>query len=104
MSRKHVQEYYKQILKTRAEFLKDEEELKEACSNNLVNPSILENHKKAFIPIEEAYNRWSYMIYLLDMPNKKDKRKSYEKRNKEKINSIPNKYKDDDLINENKSK
>ena len=43
-------------------------------------------------------------IYLLDMPNKKDKRKSYEKRNKEKINSIPNKYKDDDLINENKSK
>ena len=99
MSRKHVQEYYKQILKTRAEFLKDEEELKEACSNNLVNPSILENHTKAFIPIEEAYNRWSYMIYLLDMPNKKDKRKSYEKRNKEKILVSAETYKDSYVLN-----
>lgn len=104
MSRKHVQQYYEQILKTRVEFLKDSKELEEACKNNMIDSSVLENHKKTFLPIEEAYNRWTYMMYLLNMPNKKEKKKSYEKRNKEKIDSISNKYKDDDLINKDKSK
>ena len=94
MSRKHVQQYYEQILRTRAEFLKDGKELEEACKNNMIDSSVLENHK----------NRWTYMMYLLNMPNKKEKKKSYEKRNKEKIDGISDKYKDDYLINKGKSK
>ena len=38
--------------------------------------------------LKENYMRISYIIYLLNMPNKKEKKKSYTKQYENKINKI----------------
>ena len=41
--------------------------------------------------VEENYKRISYIMFLLDMPNRKKKRDRYKNQNKKLLNKIPNK-------------
>lgn len=79
MSVKHIKEYYNKICDDYHEILESLHELEEEAQNNLVPPEAVENLEKLVKPMKDNYERWSYMVFLLNMPNKKEKKKKYRR-------------------------
>lgn len=101
MSKKHVEEYYNTIANQYSEMLHALREMEEDCSNNLVSPDRLDQIKEMIKPIKDNYMRISYIMFLLNQPNRKKKQKEYEKRNKKLLKEIPNKDKLSNIKEEN---
>ena len=98
MSVKHVKEYYNKIS---AQYLEMQELIKEMeteCTNSMKSPEFLENLKISIKPIKEQYNNLSYIMYLLNQPNRKEKQKRYIQQNKNILKNIDEKYKQDSVI------
>lgn len=102
MSVKHVKKYFDQIANDYTEMLDVIHELEEAVSENIISQEKLDETVKSVEKLKENYMRWSYMMYLLNMPNKKDKKKVYEKRMEKTLKSIPKKDRIDGVLQEDK--
>lgn len=81
MSRKDVQDYYNQLYSDYVEMIQTLKDMESECNNGLVSPDRVEQLKKMLEPIKINYQRISYIMYLLDKPNKKEKKRWYEKQN-----------------------
>ena len=77
MSVKHIKEYYNSVCNDYHELVETLHELEEEASKNLVPPERVENLNKLVEPMKKNYETWSYVIYLLNQPNKKEKKKKY---------------------------
>ena len=88
MSIKHVREYYDNICRDYHEMIEALIEAEEDAQNNLVTPEAVENLNTLVKPMKDNYERWSYMMFLLNMPNKKEKKRAYLKQNKKKVELI----------------
>lgn len=102
MSVKHVKEYFNQISDDYVEMLDTVHELEEMVSNNIISQEKLDETIKVVEKLKDNYMRWSYMMYLLNQPNKKDKKKSYEKRMDKFLKTIPKKDRIESVLNEDK--
>lgn len=85
MSVKHVKRYFSDICDLYHELLENVKDMQEAAEQGLISPERFEEYKKTIEPVKTNYERWSYMIFLLNMPNKKDKERKYKKQRKEEI-------------------
>ena len=94
MSVKHIKEYYNKICEDYHEMINTLHELEEEASKNLVPPEQVENLNNLIKPMKDNYERWSYMIFLLNMPNKKEKKKVYNRQFKDVVDRFE---KDNDL-------
>lgn len=94
MSRKHVDEYYNQICAQYKELLENTKEVEKSMKEGIVSPEFLDNYKKVIEPVKVNYERWSYMIFLLNMPNKKEKKRKYLKQREKEIDEYKNKQLD----------
>lgn len=105
MSVKHVVQYFNQVAQQREDALKTIQEVDEMCANNVLSPERLEEIKNNvqlnIQPILENYMTLSYIMYLLNMPNKKEKQKKYIKQNRKQVESIPYKNTQDGVMEEN---
>lgn len=81
MSVKHVKLYYDEICAQYHEMLETLKDFEEECANNLVDPDRIEQAKKIIEPLKDNYEKISYIMFLLNKPNKKEKLKKYEKQN-----------------------
>lgn len=84
MSRKDVENYYNQIFQDYHEMIEALKDMEKECSEGLVSPDRVEQLKQMLEPIKLNYGRISYIMFLLNKPNKKDKQKWYFKQNKNK--------------------
>lgn len=83
MSVKHIKNEFDKICKDYHEMLEVLHELEDAVSENVISE---ERFKELSAPIETVktnYLRWSYMMYLLDLPNNKNKQKKYRGQKKQ---------------------
>lgn len=83
MSVKHIKQEFDKICKDYHEMLEVLHELEDAVSENVISE---ERFKELSAPIETVKNnylRWSYMMYLLDLPNNKAKQRKYKKQKKQ---------------------
>lgn len=105
MAVKHVVQYFNQVAQQREDALKTIQEVDEMCANNVLSPERLEEIKNNvqlnIQPILENYMTLSYIMYLLNMPNKKEKQKKYIKQNRKQVESIPYKNTQDGVVEEN---
>lgn len=101
MSRKHVDEYYNQICEQYKELLENSKDLEKAVKEGMVSPDFLENYKKIIEPIKANYERWSYMIFLLNQPNKKEKKRKYLKQREKEIEEFRSKHLNTKDLDEN---
>lgn len=105
MSVKHIVQYFNQVAQQREDALKTIQEVDEMCANNVLSPERLEEIKNNvqlnIQPILENYMTLSYIMYLLNMPNKKEKQKKYVKQNRKQVESIPHKNTQDGVMEEN---
>lgn len=82
MAYKDVKEYYNKISAQYESLVDELKDFTEEAENGLVAPEILEQAKKTIEPLKQNYERWSYMMYLWKMPNRKDKKEKYKKQQK----------------------
>ena len=103
MSVKHVKDYFNSLTKdyidTKDTIEKLQSEITEEQSKEALNN--LQNLKDRFAVIETNYKRVSYIMYLLDMPNKAKKKKRYEQMYKKLDKSLDG-HKLEDIKKENK--
>lgn len=101
MSVKHIYKYYQQICDQYQEMIDNIKELEKEAEQGLIEPERIDRLKDQVAPIKLNYERWSYMIYLLHQPNKKDKQKAYCKRNKKLIQSLSSSNNLESVLSEN---
>lgn len=104
MSVKHVQDYY---LKITNDYHMMNETLKEmekaiADDNLQIAQQNLPMIKQQVAQLKENYLRISYIMFLLNMPNKKEKRARYVKREHKKIDGIPKEHQLIGILREDK--
>ena len=102
MSKKHVEEYYNQICEQYKELLNNTKEVEKAVKEGLVSPEFLDNYKKIIEPNKVNYERWSYMMFLLNQPNKKEKKRKYIKQHEKELQEYKEKHLDSVDIDESK--
>ena len=88
MALKHLKQYYDQVCADYREAIQEIKEFEEECAKNLVPVDRVDQLKSTMAPLLKNYEQISYLVFLLNMPNKKEKQKSYNKAFKNKINSI----------------
>ena len=90
MSKKDVDVYYKEMCAQYSEMMSDLKDIEKEVSENICPPEQLERMKKILQPIKTNYERISYIMYLLNMPEKNHKKKKYEKQNKKILDRFSN--------------
>ena len=103
MSIKHVNEYYKQICDQYKEMFEDIKDLEKEAETGLIEPERVERLKEQVAPIKQNYERWTYMMFLLHQPNRKEKIKKYQRQNTKLLNSLSNSNSLEAVIEENEN-
>lgn len=101
MSVKHVIEYYKKMDKQRSDMLSMLELFDKQMRTSMVDSEKYEQIKKMAETFNTNYQRLSYVIYLLNQPNKKKKQQDYARRNKKFLQALDKKHSLDSVLNEN---
>jgi len=104
MSKKHFDEYFYNVCNDYAEMLNTIHDLEEECNKGLISPERLDQMKELIQPLKNNYMTLSWVRYLLNQPNRKQKKKKYEQVQLPIMNKIdPNKERTPEAIyNENK--
>lgn len=101
MAIKHIRDYYDEICNQYADMLKEIRDFEEEARQGLIEPERLDKIKEDIKPMKDNYERWSYMMFLLNLPTRKEKQKRYERQNKKFLKAISNTNKIDAIIEEN---
>ena len=101
MSIKAVREVYKQISDQYFEMIEDIKEFEKECADGLVEPERIARLKDQVQLIKQNYERWTYIIYLLNQPERKSKHKDYHRRNKKMLKNLSEDNSIEATINEN---
>ena len=101
MAVKHIKEYYNQICNQYLDMLKEIKDFEEESKKGLIEPERLDKIKEDIEPMKNNYERWSYMMFLLNKPSRKSKHKKYEEQNKKFLKSIKDSNKIDAVLEEN---
>lgn len=88
MSKKDVEKHYKKILEQYAELKQNLSDFSEEAKKGLFPPEKMDEIKANIRPLMDNYERWSYMMFLLNQPAKKEKREKYKKQNKKFLQSL----------------
>lgn len=102
MAYKHIKEYYNKICEQYLEMKDEIRDFEIEAQNNIMEPERLDMIKEQIKPLMDNYERWSYMMYLLNLPVKKSKQKSYQERNKKFINNLNKNNSLQSVLEENK--
>lgn len=79
MALKHIKEYYKKIETQYFGLLARVKEFDEALKRGEVSPEQAESARQMIFKVEDNYKRWSYLLFLLNQPSKKEKQQKYLK-------------------------
>ena len=81
MSRRDVIEGFKKVENQYLSMLKNVEEYDKALKDKFITQEQFDQVQNLLRDFKINYDRWSYIIFLLNSPNKKEKKLSYEKQN-----------------------
>lgn len=102
MAVKHIKEAFDQIASQYSEMLDEIRDFEEEASKGLIEPERLDQIKESIKPLMANYERWSYIMFLLNKPVKKTKEKKYLSQNKKFIASLNKNNSIESSIEENK--
>ena len=102
MAIKHVREYYERMVSDYVEMKRVLEEM-EKLSGEKASVAInnIEQIREQVKVLEANYNRLSYIMFLLNQPNKEKKKSKYFKQEKKKLDKIPINDRKEAVIDEN---
>lgn len=88
MSVKAVKEYYDKICDQYFEMVQDIRDFEQEAAQGLIEPERVDRLKAQIEPIKNNYERWAYMMFLLNQPERKEKHKKYEQQNRRLLASL----------------
>lgn len=104
MAVKDVKEYYFKLIAQKAELEADLADFEEALKNGFITEEQMQAAKDELIPYQINLDRLTYIIYLLELPNRKTKKAKFAKQNKKILNELEKRNADEQsVISENKS-
>lgn len=103
MSKRHVEEYYIKMTSDYTEMKNVLEELQKSVTeeNASAYAAQISTIKEQVRLLEANYKRLSYIMFLLNMPNKKKKESGYNRREHKKLDNIPDEHRAESVHKEN---
>ena len=104
MSVKHVKDYYLKVTNDYHEMTKTLEELEKCMTESQAIQATknIEMIRQQVSQLKENYLRLSYIMFLLNLPNKKEKQRKYVKQERKRIETIPKEHRMMGVLKENK--
>ena len=104
MAVKDVKEYYFKLIAQKAELEADLADFEEALKNGFITEEQMQAAKDELVPYQINLDRLTYIMYLLELPNRKTKKAKFAKQNKKIIDELGKRNADEQsVIAENKS-
>ena len=104
MAVKDVKEYYFKLIAQKAELEADLADFEEALKNGFITEEQMQAAKDELIPYQINLDRITYIIYLLELPNRKAKKAKFAKQNKKILDELGKRNADEQsVVAENKS-
>ena len=104
MAVKDVKEYYFKLIAQKAELEADLADFEEALKNGFITEDQMQAAKDELIPYQINLDRLTYIMYLLELPNRKAKKVKFAKQNKKILDELEKRNADEQsVISENKS-
>ena len=104
MAAKDVKEYYFKLIAQKAELEADLADFEEALKNGFITEEQMQAAKDELIPYQINLDRITYIIYLLELPNRKAKKAKFAKQNKKILDELGKRNADEQsVVAENKS-
>lgn len=88
MAKRHVIDYYLQVQDLYFEMLNDAKDFDDALKDGFVTQEQVEQSQMMFDRIKDNYDRLSYIIVLLNQPNRKKKLARHQNQNKKVYNYL----------------
>ena len=88
MALKHLLEYRDSVERAYNEAIQDIKDFEKEAQQGLVDPERVETFKKTMAPLINNYQQITYLLFLLNKPNKKEKEGRYLRQNKKLLNKI----------------
>lgn len=101
MAVKHIKEYYEQVCDQYVMMNEELRDFQKEVENGLVEPERLDNLKKMIEPLKNNYMTLSWIMYLLNQPNRDSKERAYQKRNKKFIESLDKNFNKEAIMKQN---
>lgn len=101
MAVKHIREYYEQVCEQYVQMNEELRDFQKEVENGLVEPERLDNLKKIIEPLKNNYMTLSWIMYLLNQPNRDSKERAYQKRNKKLIESLDKNFNKESIMKQN---
>lgn len=101
MAKRHVEEYFLQVCNQYNEMLDNLKELEQEANTGMIEPERLDNFKKIIEPLKNNYMTLSWIMFLLNKPNRESKGKKYASRMQTKTATLDNNYSKDNVIRAN---
>ncbi len=103
MSVKSVRKYYDQICEQYHEMIELIHDLEKEAEQDLVEPERIERLKEQVAPIKQNYERWTYMMFLLNQPERNSKHEKYKRQNSRLLKNLDKQNDLDSVLEENKT-
>ena len=104
MAVKDVKEYYFKLSAQKAELEADLADFEDALKNGFITEEQMQAAKDELIPYQINLDRLTYIMYLLELPNRKTKKAKFANQNKKVLNELEKRKADEQsVISENKS-
>ena len=104
MAAQDVKEYYFKLIAQKAELEADLADFEEALKNGFITEEQMQAAKDELVPYQINLDRLTYIMYLLELPNRKAKKAKFAKQNKKILDELGKRNADEQsVISENKS-
>jgi len=104
MAVRDVREYYWKLLAQQEEMQNDLEDFTEALQNGYITEEKLEDVKLEVGRLKENVDRVAFILYLLEKPNRPEKKPKYDRANKALLHELENRTAtEEQVLAENKS-
>lgn len=102
MSKRDVDSYYKEVCEQYNQMIEEIHDFEKECEQGLIEPERLDKIKENIQPLKNNYMTLSYIMYLLNQPVRKSKKKAYERRSDALLKFIDNNCTKDGVLKQNK--
>ena len=102
MAVRHIKDYFEEVAQQYHDMLEEIRDFEKEAEQGLIEPERLDTIKESIQPLMNNYQMLSYIMFLLNKPNRKRKEKDYERRNKKLLSTIKMKNTKQGVIQQNK--
>ena len=102
MSVKALENEFNKVFEQYHEMIADLHDIEKEAAEGLVSPEFVDNLEKQIAPIKQNYEWWSYVMYILHEPQRKNKREKYRKTMASKLKNIEYRTSPEGVLESNK--